>query len=262
MIEMKGGVFMWTRKELKERGKAAFYRNYWMTVLVTFVLGILTSGFNSGRSAGGTIKNTFLESGGSITDAIGTMGAMFLTLSILFIFVWGIVLLIVRVFIRNLFEIGCMRFYEENSEGKAPFGLVVEGFRSGQYGKNVLTLFLRDLYTFFWSLLLIIPGIIKVYQYSMIPYILAENPMISRKRAFELSKQMMSGQIGGAIVLDLSYIGWAILGGITFNIVNILFTNPYRQSAWVELYKVNRQRVLDSGEASYQELPGFTREYN
>lgn len=253
---------MWTREELKTRGKTALHRNYWITVLVTFVLSLLTGGFNSGRNAGETVGDILKESDGGVTDVIQTVGATIFAVGLLFLIIWGIVFLIARIFVGNLFEIGCMRFYEENSERKAPFGLVVEGFRHGNYGKNVLTLFLRDLYTFLWTLLLIIPGIIKAYQYSMIPYILAENPDISRERAFELSKIMMEGQVGAAFVLDLSYIGWEILGAITLNIVNILYTNPYRQSAWAELYKVNRQSVLDNGEASYQELPGFTQKYN
>ncbi len=253
---------MWDRKELKERGKKSLHRNYWMTVLVTFILSILTGTAGSGRSAGDAVSDVLTESEGSITDVIGAVGTTIFAIGILFLVIWTIVLLIVRIFVSNLFEIGCMRFYEENTERKAAFGLIVEGFRHGQYGKNVLTLFLRDLYIFLWTLLLIIPGIIKAYQYSMIPYILAENPNISRERAFELSKEMMKGQIWEAIVLDLSYIGWGILGAITLNIVNILYTSPYRQSAWAELYKVNRQTVLDQGEASYQELPGFTLEYN
>ena len=55
-------------------------------------------------------------------------------------------------------------------------------------------MFLKSLYTFLWTLLLIVPGIIKSYEYRMVPYILSENPAIDSKRAFELSKRMMDGQ--------------------------------------------------------------------
>lgn len=69
----------------------------------------------------------------------------------------------------------------------------------------------------------------------MIPYILAENPEISRERAFEISKQMMDGQKGDAFVLDLSFIGWNILSVITLGIVGILYVNPYQSATWAEL---------------------------
>ncbi|WP_278565501.1 DUF975 family protein [Anaerostipes caccae] len=58
----------------------------------------------------------------------------------------------------------------------------------------MLTMFLRNLFTALWSLLLLIPGLVKSYSYSMIPYILAENPSIPRKRAFEMSRKMMDEQ--------------------------------------------------------------------
>ena len=81
-----------------------------------------------------------------------------------------------------------------------------------------------------------IPGIIKGYEYMMIPYLLAENPDMSRQDAFAESKRMMDGNKMDAFVLDLSFIGWFILGAITFNIVNILYTTPYMELAHAELY--------------------------
>lgn len=96
--------------------------------------------------------------------------------------------LLFKIFVGNLFEVGGCRFYEENSEHKTRIALIVDGFLNGAYLRNVATIFCRDLYTVLWTLCLIIPGIVKSYEYKMIPYILAENPRISRKRAFEISK--------------------------------------------------------------------------
>lgn len=59
---------------------------------------------------------------------------------------------------------------------------------------SVKILFFRDLYTILWSLLFIIPGIVKGYEYRMIPYILAEHPDMEMKQAFALSREMMDGQ--------------------------------------------------------------------
>lgn len=80
------------------------------------------------------------------------------------------------------------------------------------YLNIVKTQFLRSLFTVLWTLLLIVPGIVKSYEYRMIPYILAENPSISSKRAFELSKKMTDGEKMNIFVLDLSFIGWSLLG--------------------------------------------------
>ena len=79
-------------------------------------------------------------------------------------------------------------------------------------------------------------GIVKAYEYMMVPYILAENPDMSREEVFALSKQMMKGNKWDAFVLDLSFIGWMILGALTLNIVNVLYTNPYRYLTSAELY--------------------------
>lgn len=67
-----------------------------------------------------------------------------------------------------------------------------------------------------------------MYEYMMVPFILAENPDMSRKEVFALSKKMMTGNKWKAFVLDLSFLGWSILGGITLGILNVLFVAPYQ----------------------------------
>ena len=66
----------------------------------------------------------------------------------------------------------------------------------------------------------------------------------------------MRGEKWEAFVLDLSFIGWNILSGITFGIVGLLYSRPYQKSTWSELYKVNREKVLGNGSVSAAELPG------
>ena len=105
------------------------------------------------------------------------------------------------------------------------------------YKSMVKTMFFRDLYVFLWTLLLVIPGIVKAYQYMMIPYLLAENPEMTKEQAFAESKRMMSGQKWRAFVLDLSFIGWEILSLLTFGLVGIFYVNPYRDSTHAALYE-------------------------
>ena len=96
-------------------------------------------------------------------------------------------------------------------------------------------LFFRRLYTTLWSLT-IIGGFIKVYEYKMIPYILAENPSIKRKEAFRLSKEMMKGFKFEALKLDLSLICWFILGLITLGLSNLIYFDAYKEFIYAELY--------------------------
>lgn len=273
---------MWTRQELKERGKTALHRNYWIVVLVTLVVTALTGGF--GNAAG----NGSLQEGSNVTVGNGDAGATFVETIFSFFGVAGDLIyknligpvhagmyasfilstiiiaisagFLFKIFVGNLFEVGGCRFYEENSEHKTRIALIVDGFLNGAYLRNVVTIFLRDLYTALWTLCLIIPGIVKSYEYKMIPYILAENPQISRKRAFEISKNMMDGEKWNAFVLDLSFIGWNLLSTITVGIVGVLYVNPYVNTTWAEFYKVMRENALETGIATIDELCGLRKE--
>lgn len=95
--------------------------------------------------------------------------------------------------------------------------------------------FLTGLFTFLWSLLFVIPGIIKALSYSMSTYILAENPGMPALEAIERSKKMMDGHKADLFVLGLSFIGWALLGSITLGIAYIWII-PYVSTTYVNFY--------------------------
>ena len=94
---------------------------------------------------------------------------------------------------------------------------------------------LIGLFTFLWSLLLIIPGIVKSISYSMTFYIMAENPGISATEAIDRSKAMMDGHKMDYFILSLSFIGWYLLVGITFGIAGI-WVMPYVQATQANFY--------------------------
>ncbi|MBR4071304.1 MAG: DUF975 family protein [Clostridia bacterium] len=95
--------------------------------------------------------------------------------------------------------------------------------------------FLVSLYTFLWSLLFVIPGIIKSFAYSMSFYILAENPGKSARECIKESVDMTNGHKGELFVLSLSFIGWELLGCITFGIAYI-WVVPYVYATYVNVY--------------------------
>ena len=88
------------------------------------------------------------------------------------------------------------------------------------------------------GLLLVVPGIIKHYEYSLIPYILAENPTMQYKRAAQLSTKMSEGQKMAMLKMDLSFLFWEIAGIFSLGLVSVFYTMPYREFAKAGLYEV------------------------
>ena len=155
--------------------------------------------------------------------------------------------LLLNIFIGNVLRIGANKFFVQNRTEIVRTGTIFDGFRSGHYGNIVLTMFLKDLYVTLWTFVLIIPGIIKELEYMMVPYILAENPGMGQREAFEISRRMMDGEKWNAFVLQLSFIGWYLLSGITCGIVGIFYVNPYVEATMAELYAYNKGKAFHEG---------------
>ncbi len=114
--------------------------------------------------------------------------------------------------------------------------------------KVMLRLFI---YQFLWDLT-IIGGIIKRYSYFMVPYIIAENPGIKSKDAIKLSRDMMYGHKFECFVLELSFMGWKILGVLTFGLLDIFFTNSYQVTTFSEYYcdlrKISKEKNIKNAD--------------
>ncbi len=80
-----------------------------------------------------------------------------------------------------------------------------------RFGEGFCMKLLMNIFITLWSLLFIIPGIVKSYSYSMAPYILAENPHLSANEAITKSRQLMDGHKSELFYLDLTFIGWNLL---------------------------------------------------
>ncbi len=119
-------------------------------------------------------------------------------------------------------------------------GVMKEIFKRKNWSNVAVIMFFKNFYNFLWYLT-IIGGIIKTYEYRMIPYLLAENPDMNKKEAFARSKQMMKGNKWKTFILDLSFILWEILSTVTFGLLDILYVNPYKIATSVELYKTLKE---------------------
>ena len=120
-----------------------------------------------------------------------------------------------------------------------------EGFKD--YGRILGTMLLSSVYQFLWALLLIVPGIIKGYSYALTPYLLKDHPELKFNAAIEESMRLMSGNKMRLFLLDLSFIGWFLLGIITFGIA-FLWITPYWNTARAAFYEDLMKALRDIGE--------------
>ena len=111
-----------------------------------------------------------------------------------------------------------------------------------QYARTVGAVLLVFVYTLLWTLLLVIPGIIKAYSYSMTFYILRENPEMTAGDAITASQKMMDGHKMDLFLLSLSFIGWAILASITFGI-GYLWLIPFIYTAYAAFYETLKKET-------------------
>ena len=249
-------MITWTRAELKSRAKAAVKMYYWKLVLVSLILSAITGGVtNAGRNG---VKSSQGTSAGNVDvsgmiDGINPVAWLVASVAVLVILLLAIAL---RIFALNVLVVGCKGFFSQSMTGEPEFQTIVNGF-TGDYWNCVKTCFLRDLFVGLWSLLFVIPGVIKSYEYRMVPYLLAEHPEMGSSEVLARSKEMMAGNKWETFVLDLSFIGWALLGAITMGIVYIFWTSPYINATEAALY--HRLSGQDSyGNGGYAQA-GYTQ---
>ena len=228
---------MWNRQQVKEQAKIIMKRNYWKMFVVTLIASTLTGE-----------KTTIIErvqdfaSNNHSYDAQPIFySSNFELIFYSFISIASILGILYTIFIGNVIVVGKNGYFIKNHDENPELGEIFKGFK-GNYLNVVKIMFLMDLKTLLWLFLFIVPGLIKAYEYSMIPYLLAENPNLSASQAFSLSKQMTTGQKMDLFVLDLSFLGWYFLGFLCFGI-GALFVKPYDVAAFTEVYLILRDSV-------------------
>lgn len=277
---------MWTNELLKNNAKACLKNYYWYAVLYCFLTYLVTgsiSGIATGALSGITsvigtifsaifgISSTALGAAGEeagsdammVGAGIGMVLGMILLYAIIYILTLAVSLL-VNTFLNMPFNIvGLNRYFMVSRTRKGEINDILFPIKSKQYKNIAKVSFFYNLYIILWTLLFVVPGIIKTYEYFLVPYILAENPAISKDRAFEISKKTMEGEKMNTFVLQLSFIGWYLLLGLaasfTFGLgtVGVYFIIPYMNATFVELYTCLREKALTNGYATPEELIGY-----
>lgn len=279
---------MWDRKELKAKGKAAYRANRITCIIAALLLMIVSGGATTGTSVGSSwnnihknmnndssysqdIDDVFSDIGDN-SDDIGDIGigepsdpgstgkALLSPVVIAVILVIALVAvalgLALGVFLFNPAQVGLQKFFIDNAMDqttgldRSNIGVAFDE----NYMKVVGSMFTTGLFTFLWCLVFIIPGIYKAYCWRLVPYIISEDPAITGAEARARSNELMYGSKWASFVLDLSFLGWKILGALTLGILNIVFTDPYQAATNAELY------LTLSGRPSEMAAPSEFRE--
>lgn len=239
---------MWSREDLKTRAKSVLKISYWKAFLVSIVIAF--AGGNGGKTSfnGSSQIDTFIENRVSYEQ----YPSILITLIIVSIFV-VLIIAALRIFLGYPLEVGGRCYFKRGARKDIDLSYLGYAFKEGRYMNIIKTMLWRGILIFLWTLLLIIPGIVKSYAYRMVPYILSDNPNIGYKRAIELSNEMTYGHKFDIFVLDLSFLGWYLLGLLAL-VIGVFFVMPYENATRGELYLVLRENALENNMCSYKEL--------
>jgi len=157
---------------------------------------------------------------------------------------------VVWIFLRNMYRAVLRRAFLETRRYDAyPLSHLLHFKLVRRWNRAAMTLLLQEIYQVLWDLT-IVGGLIKRYSYFLTPFIVAENPDIQPKEAITLSRRMMNGHKWECCKLELSFLGWRLLGLVTFGAVDALWSIPYEVAAQTEYYALLR------GEAKARALAG------
>ena len=222
---------MMNSKDLRVKAWGSLKGKYWLAFGATLVIGILNS-LGSGLITGAQL----LLKANQVVDPAQMNEAMLShTLAMM-----GIVLVLclfgvlISIFVGSTATVGSCNYFIKNTDSKPSFADIFSGFKTN-YGRNIKTIFAMSVKIALWSLLLIVPGVIKSFEYAMVPYILADDGQISSKDAFQKSKQMMMGNKWRLFKLNFAFIGWILLCIPTIGI-GAFFLIPYVDAANAEFY--------------------------
>lgn len=229
---------MFIRSELKQNAKLNIHKNIWLCIGVTLVFTLLTSGLFGAEFNLDTDEAYFRMGLGS--NAYFSLDFIHLAIPTTIVAIVSIITLAFGIFIINPLIVGHNRFYLDNRNEESYFETLFFAFNKNDYLNVVKVMLLHDVYIALWTLCFIIPGIIKSYEYQMIPYLLAENPTLDSEEAFNMTKRMTYGAKFDLFVLDLSFILWHLLVSITLGIA-ALYVNPYITATGVEAYIVLKE---------------------
>lgn len=212
-----------TRKELKDNAKQSL-RGNWGWAIIVFLITAIIFGIFTG--AGHWLDETYINYDG--TNIFYRFASPI-----------GSILLWIGSFIGLSRNIAFLELRDDQKEEK-PYMAAFSVFTENRFGPELINFVLVSIFTFLWTWLLIIPGIIKAYSYSMTPYIVkdmvASDKQVGATDGINASKELMKGHKMNLFIFDLSFLGWNILAAITCGL-GYLWVTPYYQTAKANFYR-------------------------
>lgn len=246
---------MWDRTILKQNAKLALAgRKYRTAFLVCLIDSLILGIFNIAGHFSSPAVNIFSA------DAVQQYERTFSGRTSF----WQVLMFI---FVGLPLSVGVARFFVRNRFGRTELETMFSSF-TDNYGRTVGGMFTTVGVVFLWSLLFIIPGIVKWMEYSMVRFILSDNPALSGTRAREISRRMTQGEKGAVFVLYLSFLGWYFLAGIVLTMfewwlwpvsgviscATTALIAAYQEATFAELYIFMRDRAIRTGAVTAEEL--------
>lgn len=209
---------------------------------------ISTGGYNNGVI--GSLFNSVTQSNSIVIGFLNAINIYLFNkkIDIIYVSLVGVLIIILlKIFIQDVFRIGYKRFFLEERRYNISVKKILFPFKVRKNIHIGFVIFKKNIYQFLWSLTFVF-GFIKHYEYSMIPYILAENPNIKTKDVFKLSKQISNGYKFKMFKIDLSFMGWNLLNILTLGFLDIFFLLAYKECVYAEVYmklRINNNLLND-----------------
>ena len=233
------GTFkMYSKRMLKNRWNIPVFVTL-ILICAYFLQGILDSKFQNFNRI--TIKDSV------ITE---------LYISPIYYFSIILISLVGSIFVfSNIYFFIAFRKSTPGLETEKPEEVESNKFYEGFYywNKAILSKIWKSLWIYLWSLLFFIPAIVKSFAYSQMNYILAENPKISVRKAMKMSIKMTQGFKAELFILELSFLGWFLLCGLSMGIL-FLYFNPYYSITKLNAYYFLKQKALQTGVLSQSDF--------
>ncbi len=266
---------MWTRTELKTNAKSQMKGRYWnylgaslMPQLASYVISIPISIISQ------VVMTTSMAAAGILTDnsalieelnrlstssefdinAFVNIMIRMLSFAVVPTVILTLISLAASVLIMYPIVVGMNRwFIRSREERNISLSICFSVYKKDSYLKVTGSMFYMMFFNFLWYMLFWIPGIVKSYSYRMVPYILADNPTIGAKRALKLSCEMTKGSKFDMFILDLSFIGWYLLGFLAC-CIGVVAVVPYALATFAELYDSLKKTAVENGICTMEDL--------
>ena len=230
-------------QDFRQDAKKAL-KGHWFVAIISAFIASLLGGLNGGSASFSSSSSSSGSDGGVSSDSLALeeiLAGIDPEVLTLIITVFGIfaivagVFALVTVLIGGAVGVGYSRFNLNLVDNKkARIGDLFSAF--SEWKTAFIARILVGLYTFLWSLLFFIPGIIAAYSYSMVHFVMAEHPEMSANEAIRESKMLMKGNKFRFFCLQLSFIGWYFVGVLTLGI-GFIWIIPYQQASFAAFFR-------------------------